>query len=724
MAGIVAELADGRRLEFPEGTDPAVVQATVKRLMQQPAEPASVQAGRAISQSIPRQIGLAARYAAEGLPALADLVWEPARQLAVNPALRAAGLPQLGSMAQAGKGLADVLGLPSPETADERVVGDASRLVASTIGGAGAARGILGAMGASTAPTAGRGVLEALAANPGTQAAAAAGSGLAGGSVREAGGGDLAQFGASLAGGLGGAAAAQGASAAGGAISRALRPRDIDATLSATLERQGIDWSALGESVRKQLREDAKKAIYSGQPLDGPALQRLAQYRQIGATPLLGDITQDARLVTLQRNLAKQQANMSTVFGGDDLAGLTNQNAQRVLSVLDGATKSNLDEGGTARGIIGVIQSRDASRKAMEDVLYREARAAAGRDIPLDRGAFVQQAFGNLAQQNKTAFLPDDIGNLLNQISKGTVTVGGKEYPVPFDVNTIDTLKTTLATASRGAKDGNVRAAIAAVRDALENAQPALSPSKTTFGGGQVVTQAQGAAMQAADEAPAAAMALFDRARAAARERRTWGESAPFIKAALDDADPEKFVQQHVIAGRVDDLQKMAGELKNAPALREAVRKQMVDYIMRRGSADSSLTTFSSKGMQDGFRQLGRRRMEVFFSPDEIQQIEAAIGVARSLQSQPVGSAVNNSNTGAMLAARVSELLTRATGLPIVGPLAAEPVRAVTLKMAARELQDLSRGLTTAPPLTATQPASLAAPAAVYGGLLPLLGQQ
>src|SRR3990167_8484265 len=30
---ITAELADGRRLEFPDGTDPGVVQATVKKLL-------------------------------------------------------------------------------------------------------------------------------------------------------------------------------------------------------------------------------------------------------------------------------------------------------------------------------------------------------------------------------------------------------------------------------------------------------------------------------------------------------------------------------------------------------------------------------------------------------------------------------------------------------------------------------------------------------------------
>ena len=36
---VIAELHDGRRLEFPDGTDPAVVQRTVQNLLKQPAQP-------------------------------------------------------------------------------------------------------------------------------------------------------------------------------------------------------------------------------------------------------------------------------------------------------------------------------------------------------------------------------------------------------------------------------------------------------------------------------------------------------------------------------------------------------------------------------------------------------------------------------------------------------------------------------------------------------------
>lgn len=62
---ITAQLEDGTRLEFPDGTDAAVIQRTVKGIISQrsapEAAPASVQVGTALLD-IPRQIGLTARY--------------------------------------------------------------------------------------------------------------------------------------------------------------------------------------------------------------------------------------------------------------------------------------------------------------------------------------------------------------------------------------------------------------------------------------------------------------------------------------------------------------------------------------------------------------------------------------------------------------------------------------------------------------------------------------
>ena len=613
--GITAQLADGTRLEFPDGTDHAVIQSTVKRVIaqggQQPPStdrPWATRAGEAITDFVtgmPRQVGLTARYAMEGLPAVGDVAWNPLRNFVANPALNAAGVGSMPSLEGSGRYLADLLGLPTPQGANERVVGNATRLVAGSGGMSALAKG------ATTLTTGlGQRVAQSMAASPGAAAVSAAGAGGAGGAAREGGANPWGEFAASLLGGLAAPVAMSTAAGAANKVSAAAKalvakPQELDATLRLEFGRIGVDWDRLGESVRQQLRQDASSAVYSGQPLDAKSLQNLLQFRLVGAKPLLGDVTQDPRTLTVQRNLAKQQANMPNVFGAEDLAGLQNTNAKAVLSTLEGAATSPLDAGGTARGLMDVIGAKDARMASIEKALYARARDSEGRAVPLARGAFVEDANRRLNDTNAAAFLPDDLSRWLNTIAKGEA---------PFTVDTIDAYKRVLSQAmQKNANDGNARMAIRSIRDALDNVQ--LAPVKRDFGGGSLVTEQGAQYLQQGDAAPDAAMRAFDRARAFAAVRRRWGESAPFIEDALGGGDPERFVQRHIIGGRVDDLAKLQKELQASPELVDAVRKQMVAYILKRGRADSTTTSFSSGGMRDAVEALGDRRLGVFFKP-------------------------------------------------------------------------------------------------------------
>jgi hypothetical protein len=687
-------LPDGTILRgVPEGTTKADI---VKKLQANgaavPAEwlaaapAASVQAGRGLME-IPRQIGLTTRYGIEGLGQVAEIGTEP-----IRTGLQAVGLPRMAPTGQVAARFADAIGLPSPETADERTVGTATRLVAGAGGMAGAA-----SKAAQTATGAARAVYQALATAPGQQAVGAGAAGLAGGSVREAGGSDGMQFAAALAAGLSAPLLMMGGAASVDAAGRAVRsmradPQQITLTLKTELAKQGIQWDDIGSKVRAQLVEDARKAVNTGQPLKPEALARLVDYRRIGATPLLGDITQDPVLLTQQRNLAKTLANSETRIGGADLPMIQNANAQRVLSTLDNAATSPLDEIATGQGIIDSVKRTDASLTAGKSALYKNATEASGRDVELGRGAFVNRAFENLAKSNKLAFLPDDVGNMLDQISLGTVKRGGQAYDVPFDVNTIDALETVLASASRGAKDGNAKAAVAQVRNALD--QVDFQPSnKTVFGGNALATPGQAAAMRAADAGPADAMAKFRTAREAARQQFQWAESSKFIEDALGGVAPDKFVQRHVIGAPTQELAKLKTQIKSDPELMNATRRQLVDYIMKRGSADPKLTTFSGKGLEDGLKAVGDRKLALFFTEPEIADLKAAVNVARLSQSQPIGSAVNNSNSGAMVMGKVGDMLGKTTGVPMLGPLVTQPLQTATIGLEANAMRNLSRGL-------------------------------
>lgn len=165
--------------------DEASVRALAQHLssMDAPAQPqAQEKPARGVMEELGRQLGLTVRHGLEGGAQLLEIGSEP-----IRAGLEAVGVPKMMPAGQLASSAADAIGLPKPETATERVVGDASRLVAGSMGMTGAAA---------------KAGLVPLAAAPGAQALSAAGAGTAGGAAREGGGGPGAQFAASLAGGL------------------------------------------------------------------------------------------------------------------------------------------------------------------------------------------------------------------------------------------------------------------------------------------------------------------------------------------------------------------------------------------------------------------------------------------------------------------------------------------------------------------------------------------
>ena len=196
--------------------------------VQQPVAPVAP-----LTERLGRQAGLTARYGLEGLGSIVDLAQAPVRG-AMNLALPENRQLQPVSF---GGSIADVLGLPQPQTGTERVVGDISRTMAGT-------GGVIKAAGAVSPTSAvGQGIRESLAGNVPTQLAGAVGAGGAGGLTREAGGGELAQSIASVLGGFG-----------GGAL---VKPKPT-----------GISTQQLQNAPRDKVLKEAQKAGYVALPSD------------------------------------------------------------------------------------------------------------------------------------------------------------------------------------------------------------------------------------------------------------------------------------------------------------------------------------------------------------------------------------------------------------------------------------------------------------------------
>jgi hypothetical protein len=665
----------------------------------------AVAAGQVINKSIdsiPRQLGLTARYGIEGLANTAQLVSEPIRAITDRLGGSVGKTKPAGALAS---GFADWMGLPKPETPTERVVGDASRLVAGTAMTMGA--GNLAQKGGEIAKNLGGFFTQ----NPISQISSAAGAGLAGGASREAGGSETGQVLASVAGGIGGASLAglgQGLVTQANKLKNVLMsPQQMDMKISEVLQKSGVDYSQVPERTRQALRAEMAGSLKAGKELDPGAVSRLLDFQQNGLTPTRGMLTLDPVQITREQNLAKIGANSSD-GSLQGLARVQNQNNSRLIANMNDAGAGSGNMMGAGASSIGAIQSQDAAQGAAVTGLYNTARAMPGGNTQLDRAGVINNIYSALGKENKLAFLPENVSNMLDTISKGVVRVGGQEHAVPFDANALDNLMTTIATAQRGTSDGNVKAALSIVRKALD-ASP-ITPIKPTFGGNQLVTQPLAQAMQQADGQAGAFMDAIRQAKGAAAQRFSWQESGRPIEAALGGAQPDNFIKQFVINGTVKDARDLAA---NAPI--EPIKNALVAHLKEKalnGAADE-VGKFSQSAFNKALKDLGPK-LDIFFTKSEIDQLSSMGRAASYMQHQPVGSAVNNSNSGALLFGRGMDLLDK---IPMAGPWIAPPIRNIQVSMGNRAAQNVAQSLLQKQP---QQPFinGLLAPGVAMGGLL------
>jgi hypothetical protein len=672
---IADHLATSRKFNIGQarqaGYGDAEIVSHLAGLAPPPDKPLSVRAGEAIRE-IPRQVGLTARYGIEGAAALPAMIADiPGRVYNLGAtgvdAVAGTNLPRAPLAADAIPAALDMAGLPQPRGADERVVGDITR----TMAGAGSfakgadmlARGVTG--GAKSAA-------QTMAANPGQQVAAGAGAGAAGGSVREAGGGPWEQAIAALVGGVAGGVAGPAIGNKAQATLDAMRsrvappsPQAVDVQIDLALRRQGIDYAALAGDVKSALRAEVADALRTGGTLRPETVARLADFRTVGATPTRGTITLDPVQLTREKNLAKTGAN-STDVSLQRLAGVENENNRVLIDALNktGANTTQ-DTVGGARQVIGTLEQRLAAQKGNVDRLYEGARDSAGRSFPLDHVAFTNRANNLLDDALVSAALPVDVRNAMNRIARGEM---------PFTVDQAEMLKTRIGDLQRGEANGNIRKALGFVRQAIDESPiMPLGQQSGPVGAARANNPGNLPYVPGSTSLGDEAVASFNKARAANREMMQRIESTPALKAVYEGVEPDKFVQTYITGQGKDATIKGVTALRDAVAddagALQAIRGQIAAHLKGRalnGAADE-VGNFSAANYDAALKSIGREKLALFFSREEIAQLEAAGRVARYTQVQPRGSAVNNSNSGALIGGRGLDLLDQLAGRMPIG---------------------------------------------------------
>lgn len=601
-------------------------------------QPAAISAGQAVN-SIPRQIGLTARYGVEGLANMAQLFTEPLRYATDRLTGQTGKTKPLGALATQGL---DAIGLPKPEGADELVIADATRLLTGA-GGLGsaarAAQAIPGAVGKAGA---------FLSANMPQQLISAAGAGLGGGASREAGGNEWMQAGGALLGGVGSAMGAQAAIGAGkqaASFARSFQPgqtqilqQRIDQTINVSLQSSGIDPATINPAMRAALREQVGKAMNTGGEMNPQAIARLADYTRLGMTPTRSRLTLDPFDVTQEANASKLAA--ATGNREAKLPQIAQDNNARLLSLMDDMGGARpVDSYGQGSAVTKAILAKNDSLNDGINALYKQARGTDGRSLPLNGAAFTTTANRALDEAMVGGALPSDVAGHMNRIARGEV---------PFTVDYAEQLKTRIGALQRATNDGSARMALGTVRRALDDTPlmnaPQVNPGNLPAVPGTVPPSPSIAGRESID--------AFNQARTAARDRFAWMETSPSIGRALDGANADTFIQQNVLskAAGFDQVSALAQVVNANPAARESVRTAIVqslkDSTIGKGGTTETGNT-SGRGLTAALKDIGDRKLGLFFDASEVETLKAMARTGSAEIFQPRGSAVNNSNTAA-----------------------------------------------------------------------------
>lgn len=683
---------NGQTIEFPDGMAAKDMEAAIKAnfLSIKPAEPASVSAGKVIND-IPRQIGLTARYAIEGPAQALQVFTEPLREIVTDPLLRAVGaLPsgekgQSKTLGQSASALADWMGLPSPQGANERVIADAARMVAGAGGFAGAANA---ASKASQGVT--QSVLQGLAANPAQQLSSAAGAGLAGGASREAGGGVGAQTVASVLGGVA-AGLAPGAvqslySGLKGKFTPSMSPQDLDVKISGILNQQGVDYAKIPEQARAALRNELRSALSAGKELDPAAVARLADFRALGVTPTRGTVTLDPVQITREKNLSKLAANTSE----GELTGLPrieNNNNARLISVLnDVGAASYTDPIVAGRYLNESVLGTQARLRQAEQAAWEAAKSSPAYTQPIHMNGLnaMNRALGD---EGLMPFMNPTISRYIEAFQNGQA---------PFTPQAYKNLQSMLS--AEMSKGGNEARAAGIARRALESAEiiPVTNPRGIDFGNA-VVTPGVASAMRSADQQAGNTIDAINRARAATRQAYAYEDSSPMVRSILSDSgasDPSRIAKRFVIGSTPDEAALVAQQV--GPSGREVIKSALASYIKKEAlsGASDEVGKISQSKLNGVLNTIGAEKLRLFFSPEEIAQLQRAGRVASYVQVQPIGSAVNNSNSGALLLGRGMDMLNGvASKIPMGKAAIVDPAEGITLSIGTRNAQSVLPGL-------------------------------
>ncbi len=649
---ITAQLHDGMRLEFPDGTDPAVIQQTVQKVLSgvKPAAPAGTSPSQlkgssagGVFMGLRDPIDAGAQLLSRGVDAAVSGINSATGLNIPRPdvqnvdnIVKTANAEYDASRQMAGRDGIDLARIAG------NVVNPVNRVV--PMGGATTAAGVAGRAGLQGAIS---GLMQPVtntdnfAADKATQALLGAGAGAAGGYVAD-------KAVQALGNRFAAARAKPGFPQALGGQSAMPVEAQAKNMLATAAGKEGFDLASIPKPILDDISATVQSALKNGQTLDARALIRQAQGRAVlgdDAGLMLGQSTRDPQLYAKELDLRGVQG------AGKPIADRLALQNQRLIAAVgkQGATGAPdaYDAGATALASLVKLDNQLSGEVTAAYGAFRRAGGAT-LDVPLQPLA---QKLGDVLDTYGRENIPAAV---LSKLDSYGVT-GLKQTKV-FDLLEADKLIKAI-NANYDPLKAPQAGALGALRKGLQESIELAD------------TQTQGATGPAAD--------LLREAIGKAKARFSLHDAVPALEAAAKDrGTQERFVEQFITgkSAGIDTVQGLTKLL--SPEAMDAVKRNVLASILEKAAPGaargSDAAVFSQAGFNRALDAIGDRKLLILFGQDGVSQLRQVGRVAEWLQKQPKGSAVNNSNSAAGvmnliqgLAGRSdSNVMNKLTGLP------------------------------------------------------------
>jgi hypothetical protein len=393
------------------------------------------------------------------------------------------------------------------------------------------------------------------------------------------------------------------------------------------LQQAGVDPSKVAPGAMEQPVNQVAQALRTGaKPVPGAA-DTIARIGEAASLPVpvelsAGQAARDPMQYALERN-------WRGVRGvGEPIQAMEARQNAALAENLDalgaGSAPSRID---VSRNLMKAANEFDDKWQGTISKVYDAVKGTNGLPAAVDATA----AMGDVGKKLSESFiapesLPGDVQRIYRGMQDGTL---------PLTVNDMLSVDKMLSRAQGSATDGNVRYAIGQIRQGLANAE---------------VSGADGDA----------AIAMYNKAKAMAKQRFDFIDANPWYKDALSGAEPDKYFQKHVLNGNAAPLNTMMNGLRQYnPQLAQQVQGAVADFLKSKAAPRASgeeVPAFNhatfSKLVTDPNNV---ERLRAVFSPQDFDTLQSINNVARNIKTPPPGANVNYSGTaGAYLDATMN----------------------------------------------------------------------